>query len=64
MTSTHQVDDEWSQDAGHVAHDVDEGDTLSAYHGGEQLRGVLQSDVVGNVHRKTTNYCKHSSCCI
>jgi len=47
--STNQVYDEGREDAGNVAHDVDEGDALGADDGGQQLGGVLQADVVGDV---------------
>lgn len=65
----YQIDDKRGYHGSDVAHDVDEGNALGAYHGGKNLRGVLQADVVRNVHAETAEdsqnswryTCKHTN---
>ena len=52
----YQVDHEGCEDAGDVAHDVDEGDPLGSDYCGEELGGVLETYVVGDVHGEAAHY--------
>lgn len=44
---SYQIDDEWAAEEADTSHDLAEGDPGTTDHGGEQLGGVLEADVVG-----------------
>lgn len=54
LRDVREVNDERREDAGHVAHDVNEGNALRPNDRRQQLGGVLKSDVVRDVHAEAT----------